>query len=251
MTTVAIIQARMGSTRLPGKVLRVLGDRSVLAHVIGRAVAIDGVDAVVVATSTQATDDPVRDEALKQGVQVYRGSEHDVLARYYGAAVSARADIVIRITSDCPLLDPFLVAAMLKCFSETLRGGEPLDYMSNALERTYPRGLDAEIFSFASLEAANQSASAPYEREHVTPYLYQHPELFRIKAYTGERDLSRNRWTLDTPADLALLAAIYERLYKPGSIFSTAEVLTLLEEIPDLLTLNAHVQQKSLEDKCA
>lgn len=244
--TVAIIQARMGSTRLPGKVmLRVCG-HSVLAHVIGRVQAAAGIDRVVVATSIEPEDDAVVGEAVRYGAQVFRGSAEDVLARFCGAAQMAGADAVARITADCPLFDPVLLAAMVRRFRERAAGGQPLDYLSNGLIRTYPRGLDAEIFTLEALTRCAVEATRPYEREHVTPYIYEHPEKFAIEAYTGTPDLSAHRWTLDTPEDWKLIETIYRALGNGRAIFPTASILSLLESRPELVALNAHVEQKNL-----
>ena len=246
MKTVAIIQARMGSTRLPGKVIRVLGDRTVLAHVIGRASEARGVDGVVVATTESVSDQAVVDEAVRAGAGVFRGSELDVLARYQGAATTFGAERIVRITSDCPLLDPDLLGRMLTEFDLAGRSDAPLDYMSNALERTFPRGLDAEVFTRAALERAFHEASRPYEREHVTPYLYEHPELFRLRAFRGPADHSHYRLTLDTHEDWALLSAIFSELQRPGHRITTDEVIGLLRRRPELVALNADVWQKVL-----
>ena len=247
MKIVAIIQARMGSSRLPGKVLKHLSGRTVLEHVIHRVKAVSGINETVVATTTLRNDEPIMALAEDCDVRCFRGSESDVLSRYFHAASEARAEAVIRITSDCPLLDPSVVSAMLEHFLERVRSVDSVDYLSNTLTRTYPRGLDAEIFTFEALAEAHREASKPYEREHVTPFLYQHPERFRLAQWLHERDLSSHRWTLDTPEDWALISQIYEELDSNGGIFSTASVLELLAAKPELLQLNAHVEQKKLE----
>lgn len=236
----------MGSTRLPGKVLRMLGGKTVLAHVIERAKAIRGADGVVVATSALADDDRIEQEALLNGAAVFRGSESDVLDRYHGAATESRADVVIRITSDCPLLDSTVVSAMLKKFLDGKGRGEELDYMSNGLRRTFPRGLDAEIFIREALERAQRDARQPYEREHVTPYIYQHPERFRVHSFEAETDLSRFRWTLDTEQDFEMLSRVFQGLKPSGEILSTEEVLAFLHRNPEIAAINAEIRQKAL-----
>jgi spore coat polysaccharide biosynthesis protein SpsF len=240
---VAIIQARMGSTRLPGKVLRRLGGSLVLAHVVQRVQAVSGVDEVVVATTSAAADDALAREAAALGASVYRGSEDDVLDRYHSAAAAASADIVIRVTSDCPLLDPLLVSSMLQRFLPAT-GPMQFDYMSNGLRRTFPRGLDAEIFTMAALVRAHKEARLPYEREHVTPYLYQHPDRFRVHSYEGDRDLSGYRWTLDTPEDFEMLTKIFEAF--DGAPPGTSQVLAFLEKNPKVAQINSEVRQKAL-----
>lgn len=242
--TVAIIQARMGSTRLPGKVMKTLAGRTVLAHVAERVRLCPLVDEVIVATTTSAADDVIVGECARLGVRCFRGSEQDVLSRYHAAASQALADVVVRVTADCPLFDPLLLEQMLRQFRDARAAGEPLDYLSNTLERSYPRGLDAEVFTFAALERAHREARLPAEREHVTPYLYRHPERFQIRGVKSERDLSRHRWTLDTPEDWAFISALFEQL--GAGRFGTRAVLEFLERRPDLVALNAHVAQKAL-----
>jgi spore coat polysaccharide biosynthesis protein SpsF len=234
----------MGSRRLPGKVMRRLAGRTVLAHVVERVRRCPLVDEVVVATTTSPGDDAIVAEAQALGVPCCRGDEQDVLGRYFAAAREASADIVVRVTSDCPLFDPQVLERLLRRFHDAAGGGAALDYLSNTLERTYPRGLDAEVFTFAALERAHREARLPEEREHVTPYFYRHPERFRIAGIKGERDLSRHRWTLDTPEDWTFLSAVFAHF--GGRSFGTEEVLELLGRRPDLVELNAHVGQKAL-----
>lgn len=246
MKVVAIIQARMGSTRLPGKVMKTLGGRTVLGHVIFRIKACPLVNEVVVATTTQAQDDIILEESKRFGAKVSRGSEEDVLARYYFAAKEAEGDIIVRITSDCPLFDPLLLEAMLTQFHKIREEGGSVDYLSNILERTYPQGLDAEIFLFPILEKAYYEAELPFQREHVTPYIYGHPELFKLINYYSPVNFSSHRWTLDTIEDWQLIEAIYSALYKQSKIFTTQEVLNFLAERPDIVLLNAHITQKKI-----
>lgn len=246
MRTVAIIQARMGSTRLPGKVMRRLCGKSVLAHVVERVRACPRVDQTLVATTQSPNDDVLVQECRRLGVDVFRGSEEDVLARYYHAAREAGADLVVRITSDCPLIDTGILGGMLDEFHAALAAGQPLDYMSNSLTRTYPRGLDVEIFTLAALERAFREASRPHEREHVTPYIYQHPEYFVLRGVTSPVDMSKYRWALDTEEDYALLDEIFTALCAANVPVTTAAALALFEQRPELIRINAHVQQKSL-----
>jgi spore coat polysaccharide biosynthesis protein SpsF len=246
LTAVAIIQARAGSTRLPGKVLRLLAGRTVLSHVVERVKAVAGVDRVVVATTTQSCDDELTQEALHSGAQVFRGSEQDVLSRYFSSASEAGADTVIRVTSDCPLLDPYVVSDMLDRFLKAAASGNGFDYMSNGLRRTFPRGLDAEVFTMDALGVAHRSAKQSYEREHVTPYIYQHPEQFSINSFEAEADLSHYRWTLDTEDDFAMLTRVFDALSRPPSLLTTAEVLDFLRRHPEVAQINSGVQQKAL-----
>jgi spore coat polysaccharide biosynthesis protein SpsF len=236
----------MGSTRLPGKVLRLLGGATVLSHVVGRTRSVPNIDEVVVATTTDTQDDNVESEASKCGARVFRGSETDVLSRYFEAARSLNADGVVRITSDCPLLDPVLVKQMISRFCASRKDGKKPDYLSNSLTRSYPRGLDVEIFTFAALERAQRAAKAVHEREHVTPYIYQHPESFAIEEYVGDVDFSSHRWTLDTPEDYEFLRAVFDLLGTDARSAGMHAVLKLLAEYPELTRINQHVRQKTI-----
>lgn len=240
MNVVAIVQARVGSTRLPRKVMKKLGDHTVLGHVINRCKAIPSVDGVIVATTLLQQDNEILEEAQKYGVDVYRGSEKNVLSRYYEAALKAQADIVVRITSDCPLLDPQISNEVIVDFIS-----KNVDYSSTGLTASFPRGLDTEVFTFSALERAFNKASKDYEFEHVTPYIYQHPNEFRIHSYANQQDHSNYRLTLDTLEDWLLISQIYNKLYR-GDIFYWKDVYQLLIQQPHLIELNSHVKQKQL-----
>lgn len=239
MKTVAIVQARMGSTRLPGKVLMDLGGQTVLARVVRRLGRAKRIDEIMVATTTAGADDAIADECGRLRVGCFRGSEPDVLDRYQAAAAVASAEVVVRITSDCPLIDPAIVGQTIQKFFD-----QRADYASNVSPRTFPRGLDTEIFSLAALELAWHDARAPYQREHVTPYFYEHPELFRSASFYGSRDYSEFRWTLDTEDDLRLIRAIYGR-FDNCDDFDWRQVIAVMEREPELELLNAHVVQKT------
>lgn len=240
MNITAIIQARTGSTRLPGKVMKMLGDKTVLGHVITRCLAIPSVNRVVVATTILEEDFVICEEADKYGVISCRGSEDHVLSRYYEAAQQVPTDVVVRITSDCPLLDPKVSEEVIKDFLNN-----NYDYSSSGLSGTFARGLDTEIFSFESLSRSYHEATKDYEFEHVTPYIYQHPEIFRVNAFHSKENFSKYRLTLDTPEDWELISSIYNELYQ-GNIFYWNDILNLLLEKPELAFLNAAVQQKKL-----
>lgn len=247
MNTVAIIQARMGSTRLPGKVMRRLCGTTMLGWVVRRVKASPLVDDVVVATTDGSADDAIVDEALVHGALVHRGHETNVLSRYHGAATEVGADLIIRVTSDCPLYDPQVLTAMLERFRALVAAGEQVDYLSNGGNgRTWPRGLDTEIFTRNVLETVFRKASKDYELEHVTPYIYRHPDKFHIHRFSGAVDHSRHRWTLDTIEDWRLIEAVYDALCDGERIFTTEEVLAFLDAHPEVVALNAHVQQKKL-----
>lgn len=235
---VAIIQARMGSTRLPGKVLMDLAGEPMLARVVKRTMRAQMLDEVVVATTVQPADEAIVRLCSERGWPCFRGSESDVLDRYYQAAKRHRADIVVRITSDCPLIEPEIVDLVVR---EYLEKG-PLDYVSNTLPpRTFPRGLDVEVMSFEALERAWHEDSNPAWREHVTPYIYRHPEKFALRAVVNDKDYSHMRWTVDTSEDLSFVRLIYEHFGHDD--FSWRDVLALLDEHPEWLEINKRVRQ--------
>lgn len=242
MKVVAIIQARMGSTRLPGKVLKDLEGETVLVRVVNRLRRARLINEVLVATTDRPADDAIVKECRGLSVLVSRGDQDDVLDRYFRAAQLAKAEVVVRITSDCPLIDPEITDKTIAAF---LEAGP--DYASNALVRTYPRGLDTEVMSVAALGRAWQGARKGYEREHVTPYIYEHPAEFRLLSVTGDADYSRHRWTVDTPEDLEFVRAIYVRLTN-NPTFLWQDVLDLLDREPQLMELNRSVMQKALHE---
>jgi len=239
--TVAVIQARMGSTRLPGKVLKPLGDKTVLWWVIERTKAAQYIDEVVVATTTEREDDEIINEARKCGVFTFRGSAEDVLSRYYGAARARKADIVVRVTSDCPLLDPAVIDRIIKTRKEN-----DADYCSNTLERSYPHGADVEAFTFKSLEKAHNYAEKRAEREHVTPYIWSRPRVFKLVNVLAPPDLTKPdlRITIDTEADYMFAKSIYHHL--GNRIFSLSEIINLINTQPWLPWINKGVLQKKV-----
>jgi spore coat polysaccharide biosynthesis protein SpsF len=242
MRVVAIIQARMGSTRLPGKVLKDLGGETVLARVVKRTRRASLLDEVVVATSALPVDDAIARECEALQVACFRGDERDVLDRYYRAAMKFAAETIVRITSDCPLIDPELIDATIRSSF-----AEQADYACNSLVHTYPRGLDVEVFTADALARAWGAAKEEYQRMHVTPYLYENPELFKLVSIAGEVDHSKHRWTLDTSEDWDLIQAIYKHFGNRDS-FRWFEVLKLMEAEPELAALNSHVRQKALRE---
>lgn len=242
MHIVAIIQARMGSTRLPGKVMRNICGRTMLARVVQRASHSKLIDQIVIATTAKVSDNPVVAECDHLNVSVFRGDEQDVLDRYYQAATAYDAEAIVRITSDCPLIEPEVVDQAIRAFLN-----EHPDYASNTLEVTYPRGLDAEVMTMEALTKAWQKATEPYQRIHVTPYIYQNPGQFKLFSIMNEADYSYYRWTVDTQDDLDFVRAVYSRL---GTIdtFTWKDVLSILEKEPALTEINSHIRQKSLEE---
>lgn len=218
-----------------------LGGAPVIERVIERVSRVTEVDEIVVATTTSPEDAPLRDYVRELGVTTSSGPEADVLARYWAAARLVKAAHVVRITSDCPLLAPSVSSLVIRRY---LDSSSPIDYCSNTVERTYPRGLDTEVFSIDALAKAHSEAAAAPDREHVTPYMYRHPDKFRVAQVTDTVDRSHHRWTLDTPDDLALIDRIYATLGDNVSAADYEDVLRVVERHPEWQSLNAHVQQK-------
>ena len=241
MKTGAIIQARMGSTRLPGKVMMTISGKTVLNHVIERVRQSQSIDEIIIATTEYEEDDIIVAEALKCGARVFRGSEEDVLSRYYYAAKENMLDTVVRITSDCPLIDPIIIGEVVDAYKK-----RDCDLATNAGiivdQRTYPRGLDVEVFGFKILSEAFEKAHEKYQREHVTPYIYEVSDsIYHLKL---NKDYSEFRWTLDTKEDFELINRIYTDLYNGEHNFYFSDVLNLYKYKPELLNINAHVEQK-------
>jgi spore coat polysaccharide biosynthesis protein SpsF len=230
--TVAILQARTGSSRLPGKVLADIAGSPLLAHELRRLRRAPSVDEIVVATTTSERDDPVVDIATREGVRWYRGSERDVLARYVGAAHEARADLVVRVTADCPLLDPDVVQLVVDRLHASRR---EVDYVSNVLARSFPVGLDVEGLFVDVLERLERLASSPEAREHVTWFLrFERPELFLVGSVDAEQDDSDLRWTVDTAADLERVRRLYDELGLTERPRPYREVVAHVRSRPDL-----------------
>jgi len=242
---VVIIQARMGSTRLPEKVMKKIVGKTVLEHVVERVRQSKEIDDLVIATTNKEEDDTIVREAERLGVNYFRGSEEDVLSRYYYAAQENSADIVVRITSDCPLIDPLVLDHMLLKFFGLYEKMEA-DYMSNTLKRTFPRGLDAEIIPFKVLERTFNEAKKQYEREHVTPYIYQNSDKFKLVNFENIENYSDYRITLDTEEDLMVITKIYENLHHGGKIVCLDEIINFMEKHPDIKEINESVRQKEL-----
>lgn len=242
MKVICIIQARVGSTRLPGKVMKKVCNKTVLEHVIDRLKRIKNINEIVIATTTLEKDKVIVEESKRLGITYFRGSEEDVLSRYYYAAKENEADIVVRITSDCPLIDSEISEKIIRFYLDNM---DKFDYVSNTIERTYPRGLDTEVFSFTALEKAFNEAENERDREHVTPYIWDNPEIFRIFSYINSENYSNLRWTLDTEDDFKLIKSIYRYLYnKNNNSFYMNEILNLYNIHPELLEINKNIKQK-------
>ena len=261
MTVAIVIQARMGSTRLPGKVLKPVCGKSLLAHLVERLrfgemgqMVRSGEARIIVATTLAQADEAIVRECEALGVQVVRGSEQDVLSRYILAAQLSGAETIVRLTADCPLLDPLLVLGMIEYFSEA-----EIEYLSNGIESGLPLGQSVEVFSAAALQRAFDESTQNYEREHVTPYLYEQPGRFAI-AHLGwpstikrswPEDLSKYRWTVDTEEDFELVQRIFESGYREGEEFGIGEILKVLEKNPQWSALNSEVRQKGYRESQA
>jgi spore coat polysaccharide biosynthesis protein SpsF len=243
LTKIGIItQARMTSTRLPGKVLLSAGGRTMLEHHIDRLGAA-GVP-VIIATTVNETDDVIVEEAERLGARVFRGSEADVLSRFAGAAESLHLDAVVRVTSDCPLIDGDVIRRGIDAF---LALDDPDAYVSNTLERTFPRGFDFEVFSTKALREANANATSASDREHVTPYINQNRSGHStISSVRRGADASRYRVTLDTQEDFALIRTLIED--HDAAKLPADGIVSVLDQHPELVALNANIEQKKLED---
>lgn len=241
MKTVIISQARTGSTRLPGKVMKEVMGRPLLVFHIERLLKVGNADEVVVATTVRPEDDVIAALAGEMGVLCYRGSEDDVLSRYYEAARERNADIVVRVTSDCPLIDPRIVEKIIEFFRNHI---DLYDYVSNTLQRTYPRGMDTEVFSRRILEEIHALAVEEPDREHVTRYIYRHPERYRLGGIEYREDLSRHRLTVDEEDDFLLIKLLLEELYPGKPEFTMQDCLDVLARHPEWMDINAHVRQK-------
>lgn len=231
---VGVLQARSSSRRLPRKVLSDLAGAPMILRQVERLRRASRLDRLVIATTTDPSDGPLVEVCESAGLAVHRGSVDDVLERVIGAAAGAAH--VARLTGDCPLTDPDIVDLVI----ETHLAGRH-DYTSNAHERTFPDGLDVEVMRYDALARAALEATLPSEREHVTPYLYGHPELFDLGSVTQGRDLSALRWTVDEAVDLEFVRQVYGALYPVNPAFTTADVLALLAERPELGRMNDHI----------
>jgi spore coat polysaccharide biosynthesis protein SpsF len=239
---VAVVQARMSSRRLPGKVLVAIAGRPMLALVVDRASRAKTLDRVVLATTGGPEDDPVAALCAERGYLCFRGSERDVLDRVYQAARQEEAEVVVRLTGDCPLIDPDVIDHTVR---EFFRNG--VDFAANRLpppwHRSYPIGLDVEVCTYTALEQAWREADQPHQREHVMPFLYEEEGRFRTLLVHHEPDYGHLRWTVDTPEDLALVRRIFEH-FGGRDDFSWTEVLDLFKRHPELAEINAAVRHK-------
>jgi spore coat polysaccharide biosynthesis protein SpsF len=243
MKIIATIEARMTSSRLPGKILRPILGKPTLELLIERLSYVKKIDQIVVATTSNSTDDIVEELTRHLGVGCYRGSEDDVLDRVLKAAQHYNADIIVEITGDCPLIDPDVIDHLIDIFIHNSYA-----YVSNTLKQTYPNGLDAQVFSVKTLEEVSRLTQDPADHEHVSLYIYEHPERYSL--FNLESGLPEKNWdlrlTVDTIEDFELIRSIYEELYPKNRVFSLKEILGLLDRKPELVCMNKHIQQKAV-----
>ncbi len=244
MKVSAIIQARITSTRLPGKVLMDIEGKPMLWHVINRLKSSKKLDDIILTIPDTKENDILEKFAKDNKVKYFRGNENNVLSRYYETAKKFHCEVIVRLTSDCPLIDPKIVDLVIE---KHLNRG--VDYTSNVIKKTFPRGLDVEVFNFMVLEKAHKGAKENYQREHVTPYIYEHPEIFKLQNITAKGILKRPeiRLTVDTKEDLRLIKEIYKYFSKPQKIFYAKEIIELLDKYPELKKINAKIKQKDLK----
>lgn len=238
---IIIIQARMGATRLYGKPLKEILGKPILYYVVNRCKQAALAHDVVVATTTHKRDDQIVNWCKKEHVPYARGSEEDVLSRYLLAAKKYQADVIVRVTADNPLIEPQIIDSIISSYLNY-----HWDYGSNTLKRTYPRGLDVEVFSFKALQTAAECAKEPSEKEHVTPYFYRHPEKFRLGNVAHTKDYSAYRFTVDTEEDFQLIQQMIEALSSSWPNFTLNDLIELLNKHPEWKKINAHIKQKEV-----
>ncbi len=250
MKVVAIVQARMGSSRLPNKVLLPVLGQPVLALMLARVHAARELDEVVVATTSLAEDEPIRELARQVGLRCVSGDPLDLLDRHLLAAQVTQADAIVKIPSDCPLIDPRVIDEVVRCFRDH---SDRYDFVGNLHPASWPDGNDVEVLSRGALEQAGREATRPHEREHTTPFVWDRPERFRLGnvVWRAGLDLSRShRLTLDYPDDFRVIAAVFEALYRPGEPpFAVEEIVAHLECHPELLALNARFKGTGWVDR--
>lgn len=241
MKVVVIVQARMRSTRLPGKILKTVLEKPLLEYQIERLRRVRLADEIVIATTDDGSEGPIVELCQRLRVPFFRGSEEDVLARYHGAAVAFKADVVVRVTSDCPIIDPAVIDGVIGFY---LKNRSRYHYVSNSETRSYPRGMDTEVCSFEVLDEAFREATRQPDREHVTLFICRQPRRYRLGQVVYREDQSRHRWTVDTPEDFELIRRIIQSLWPQDPCFGLERCLALLEEHPEWALINAHVEQK-------
>ena len=237
----AVIQARMNSTRLPGKVLKKIGNLTCIEILLKRLSKSKLIDQIIVVTSTNQHDDILYDKLSKIGVDCFRGDETNVYKRFHDVVKNSEASVVVRITADCPLIDPRVIEKVINYFHASYK---KYDYVSNILEPSYPIGLHTELFSIDALEKANNNSIDPIEREHVTPYIYRNPDFFELGSVVFEENFSNHRWTIDYPEDFVLIRKIIEELYPLKDDFDMFDIISFLETKPELMLINNNFKKE-------
>lgn len=239
--TIAVVQTRMGSSRLPGKVMKTICNKPVLELMLERLSKSELIDEIVVATTLLKNDDIIYDWAKNSGHSVFRGSELDCLDRHYQVGKKFHADLIAKITPDCPLIDPEIVDKIIGFFIDN---SEKYDYVSNGHPPSYPDGLDLEVMHFSVLETAWKESVDPIEREHTTTYIWKRPDIFKIGNVVmpgGKNLFMKERWTLDYPEDFEFVNHVYENLYENGRVFHMDEILKFLDKKPEIRKINSHL----------
>ena len=242
MRTAIILQARLGSSRLPEKVIKPILGRPMIELQIERLLRVQEADEIILATTSHPKDDMLCEIATTLNVKYFRGSGEDVLDRFYGAASFFEVDNIVRCNADCPLIDPLVVDSVIKRYKESF---PRFDYVSNILEPSFPIGMHTEIFSFNTLEVANRNSEDKVEREHVTPYIYRRPNTFKLHNVSNSLDMSKYRLTVDYEVDFQLTEQIYQSLYPINKLFSMEEIITFLDGHPEIYKLNSHIEKNS------
>lgn len=240
---VVIVQARMASTRLRGKVLKEVLEKPLLSFLLERLKHVKGIDQIVIATTTNPEDQEIVEFCHLEQAPFYRGSSEDVLDRFYRAAKPFAPDIVIRVTSDCPLIDPKRVEEVLHFFVQHFPN---YDYVSNSHIRSFPVGMDTEVFSFKALEEAALEATLPEEREHVTPFIYRRPKRYKLGLIKHDPSFAHYRLTVDTAEDFELISRLIQTLYPSNPCFSMEDIIEVLNKHPDWMSINAAVKHKEI-----
>lgn len=242
MKTNAIIQARCGSMRFPNKVFADIDGKPLLWHVVNRLKYAGLIDDIVIATTTASKDDAIEAWCREEKIHYFRGSEEDVLNRYYSASLAYPSDIVVRITADDPFKEPAVIDKVVKKLVD-----ESCDLVTNNFPPSFPEGLDCEAFTFGTLETMERQAADPFEREHVTQYVYHNPDRFRIGNVVSERPLSSYRWTIDNQEDYDMVKAVYaKRAFGSGGILLMDEILEILKANPEIAQINSGVKRSAM-----
>ena len=241
----AIIQARCGSTRLPGKIFMEIVGKPLLWHVVNRLTYVNMIDDIVIATTTDIKDDAVEEWCNENKVKCFRGSEEDVLNRFYYAAMTFPCDVIVRVTADDPFKEPSIIDKIIKKLVD-----ENLDLATNVFPPSFPEGLDCEVFTFDVLQIMEKTTNDPYDREHVTPYIYNNPDKFKIKNISSNHQLSSYRWTIDNDEDYEMVNEIYnKRKNQNDGILLMEEILEILDENPEIISINSNVKRSAMYEK--